>query len=306
MRVNPNYTPDILNDLWQQQTEEQTAIEELATGKRVNLPSDDPAAAALDVENQSYQSQTDQYLQNTSSIENVFQTADSAISSVVTALNQAISLGTQGANGTTSSAQQQTLAQQVQSIQSEVVEFANTSYQGSYIFGGTETQSAPFALDPTQPSGVSYTGNNGVNNVEIAQGTSIQANVPGNKLFLGAVGSVLGGPSVLGSLQQLVTALQSGDTTAIGTATNQVTTALNYLSQQRGFYDSAIDQLNANQTSLQQEQVNLQSQDTTLVGADMATAATDLSQAQTAQSATLAALAQIIPQSLMNYLFPGS
>jgi len=53
---------------------------------------------------------------------------------------------------------------------------------------------------------------------------------------------------------------------------------------------------------LQQEQVNLQTQETTLVGADMAAAATGLSHAQTQQSATLAALAQIIPQSLLNYL----
>jgi flagellin-like hook-associated protein FlgL len=45
MRVNPNYTPDILANLWNSQAEEQTAIEQLSTGKRVNVPSDDPAAA---------------------------------------------------------------------------------------------------------------------------------------------------------------------------------------------------------------------------------------------------------------------
>ncbi len=68
MRVNPNYTPDILSDLWQSQAQEQTYIQELATGKRVNVPSDDPAAAAADVQNDALQSQTDQYLQNTSNL----------------------------------------------------------------------------------------------------------------------------------------------------------------------------------------------------------------------------------------------
>jgi flagellar hook-associated protein 3 FlgL len=296
MRVNPNYTPDILNDLFQQQAQEQTYITELATGLRVNEPSDDPSAAAADVENQALQSQTDQYLQNTSNLEGSLQTADSALSSIVSALNQAISLGTQGANGDLSAADQQTIAQQVQSIQSQIVQLANTSYQGSYIFGGTATQTAPFTLDSTQPSGVLYNGNTEVNNVEIAQGSSMQVNLPGSQLFQGA------GGSVMGSLQQLVTALQSGNSASIGTATTQVGNALSYLSQQRVFYGSAVSQLNANQSYLQQEQVNLQSEQNTLVGADMATAATDLSQAQTAQSATLAALAQIIPQSLLNYL----
>jgi flagellar hook-associated protein 3 FlgL len=296
MRVNPNYTPDILTDLFQQQAQEQNYIQELATGKRVNLPSDDPAAAAADVENQASQSQTDQYLQNTSNLEGSLQTADSALSSVVTALNQAISLGTQGANSNLSASSQQEIAQQVQSIQSQIVQLGNTSYEGSYLFGGTASQSAPFTLDPTQPSGVLYNGNAGVNNVEIAPGSNMQVNLPGSQIFQGA------GGSVMGALQQLVTALQSGNTTNIGTATTQISSALSYLSQQRVFYGSAVNQLTANQSYLQQEQVNLQTQENTLVGADMATAATNLSQAQTEQSATLAALAQIIPQSLLNYL----
>src|SRR5271168_853613 len=171
MRVNPNFTPDILNDLYQSQAQEQTLIQELSTGRRVNSPSDDPAAAAADVQNQAAQSQDDQYVQNTNNLDGMFQTADSALSSVVTALNQAISLGTQGANGTLTAAQQQSLAQQVQAIQSQVVQLANTSYEGSYLFGGTATQTAPFAMDSTELSGVSYSGNNSVNNVEIAQGT---------------------------------------------------------------------------------------------------------------------------------------
>ncbi|MFZ0686013.1 MAG: flagellar hook-associated protein FlgL [Terriglobales bacterium] len=296
MRVNPDYTPEILNDLWQSQAQEQTAIEELSTGRRVNLPSDDPGAAAADVQNQAYQAQNDQYLQNTSNLDGMFQTADSALSSVVTALNQAVSLGTEGAGGTLSASQQQALAVQVQGIQSQVVQLANTSYEGSYLFGGTATQSAPFSLDPTSPSGVSYSGNSGVNSVEIASGRTIQTNLPGSQIFQGSSGNVMG------SLQQLVTALQSGDSTSIGTATTAISSALSNLSEQRMFYGNAVDQLNANQTSLQQEQVNLQTQDTNLVGADEATAATDLSQAQASQSATLAALAQIIPQSLLNYL----
>jgi len=293
MRVNPNYTPDILTDLWQSQAQEQTDIQELATGQRVNVPSDDPEAAAADVRNQSLQSQTDQYVQNTTDLEGMFQTADSALSSVVTALNQAISLGVQGANGDLSSSDQQAIAEQVQALQSQMVQLGNTSYEGSYVFGGTATQSPPFTLASNV---VSYSGNAGVNSVEIAQGRSMQTNLPGSQVFQGA------GGNVMSSLQQLITALQSGNTTDIGTATTQVSNALDYVSQQRVFYGSAVNQLNDNQSDLQQEQVSLQTQENSLVGVDMATVATDLSQAQTAQSATLAALAKIIPQSLLDYL----
>jgi len=72
MRVNPNFAPDILNDVFQSQAQEQTDLQELSTGRRVNLPSDDPTAFAADVQNQAEQSQTDQYLTNTTNLEGLF------------------------------------------------------------------------------------------------------------------------------------------------------------------------------------------------------------------------------------------
>ncbi len=296
MRVNPDFTPNILTELYISQSQEQAALEQISTGQLINMPSDNPAGAATLVENLSEQNQTDQFLQNTSSVEGLLQTADSTLSSLVESLNQAISLGVQGASSTVSLEDQQQIAQQVQGIQTQVLQLANTSYQGNYIFAGTATTTVPFTANSSAPDGVTYNGNNNTNSVEIAEGRSIQTNLSGAQIFQGS------GGDVMGSLQQLVTALQSGNTTNIGAATNQVSTALNYVSQQRVFYGSAMDQLTSNQSFLQQEQVNLQSQENTVDGVNMAQAATNLSQAQVTQNATLAALAKIIPVTLLNYL----
>jgi flagellar hook-associated protein 3 FlgL len=296
MRVNPNFAPDILQDLYEAQSQEETALQQLASGQLINMPSDNPAGAAELVQNQALQDQTDQYLQNTSAVDGQLQTADSTLSSVVSSLNQAISLGTQGANGTNSPQDLQAIAQQVQGIQSQVLQLANTSYQGNYIFAGTATSTVPFTLDASSPDGVDYNGNTDTNNVQIANGNSVQTNLPGSQVFQGS------GGDVFGALQQLITALQGGNTTTIGTATTQLSTALNYLSQQRVFYGNAVDQLNSNQSFLQQEQVNLQSEANAVDGANLAQASTNLAQAQTTQSAALAALAKVIPQNLLEYL----
>ncbi|HXW90279.1 MAG TPA: flagellar hook-associated protein FlgL [Terriglobales bacterium] len=295
MRVNPNFTPDILADLYTAESQAQTAIEQLASGQQINMPSDNPAGAAELVQNQAQQGQTDQFLQNTSSVEDLLKTADSALSSVVSALNQAIAVGTQGANGTNDAADLQSLAQQVQGIESQIVQFANTTYQGNYIFAGSATSTAPFTLN-SQTYGVTYNGNADTNSVEIADGNSVQTNLPGNQLFQGS------GGNVMGALQQLITALQSGNAAAAGTATSQLGNALNYLSSQRVFYGDVLDQLNSNQSYLQQEQVNLQSDQNTIDGVNMAQAATNLSQAETTQNAVLAALAKVIPDNLLEYL----
>jgi len=296
MRVNPNFTPEILADLYISQSQEQTTLEQMATGQLINMPSDNPAGAATLVENMAQQSSTDQFVQNTNTVEGLLQTADSTLSSLVEALNQAISLGVQGGSSTATQQNQQQIAQQVQGIQAQVLQLANTSYEGNYIFAGTATTTVPFTANPSAPDGVTYNGNNNTNTVEIAEGRSVPINVPGSQIFQGS------GGDVMGSLQQLVTALQSGNITNIDNATTQLGTALNYVSEQRVFYGNVMDQLTSNQSVLQQEQVNLQSQQNAVDAVNMAQAATNLSQEQVTQNATLAALAKVIPVSLLNYL----
>ena len=296
MRVNPNIAPNILNALFQTQDQEQTALEQLSTQKRVNVPSDDPLAAAQVVANQDQSAQAAQYLQNIDTLTVQMQTADSALSSVVTALTQAINIGVQGSDGTLPATNLQQLAQTVQSIQSQLVQLGNTSISGTYLFGGTATTTPPFTLDPSSASGVTYNGNNNVNNIDLGNGSVLQANVPGSQLFQNA------GGDVFNSIQQLITALQSGNTASVATATTQVRTAFDQLTTQRGFYGDGINQLSATQGFLQQEQITLKSQENNLVGVDLAQVATELTQAQTAHQAALAAAARILPTTLLDYL----
>ena len=298
MRVNPNIVPDILAGLQQSQATLNTALQQVSTGKSVTVPSDNPAASADMVQNTIETGEVDQYTQNVTGVLSMVQTADSSLSSVVSSLTQAVSLGTEGANGTNSAANQQAIAQQVQGILSSVVAQANLSYEGSYVFGGTANKTLPYTASATSPSGYAYNGNSGVNSVAIGDQLNVQVNLPGSQIFSNSTNDVLG------SLSSLVSALQSGNSTSIQTATSAVSSALSYVSQQRVFYGNAESQLNSQETYLQQETVSLSTQQTNLVGVDMATAATTLSQAETANSAALAAAAKVLPTTLLNYLSP--
>jgi flagellar hook-associated protein 3 FlgL len=290
--------PDILADMQQSQSAVDIALQEVATGKKVTVPSDNPAAAADMVQNTLETANVDQYTQNVSTMLSMVQTADSSLGSVVTSLTQAISLGTEGANGTNNTSNLQAIASQVQGILQSVVAQANTSYQGTYLFGGTETSSAPYTASSSSSSGYTYNGNSDVNSVAVGDDMNVQLNLPGSQIFSNS------NADVLGSLSSLVTALQSGDATAIGNATSAVSAALSNVSQQRVFYGNAESQLNSQETYLQQETVSLTSQQNSLVDVDEAQAATALSQAETANNAAEAAAAKVLPQTLLNYLVP--
>jgi flagellar hook-associated protein 3 FlgL len=296
IRLNPDVLPDLLNEIQQTEQNLNTATQQLSTGRSVNQLSDNPAAAAEVVLNHNQSSQDDQFLTNLNTLQPQLQVADSALSNVVTALTRALSLGTEGANGTNNDGDRQAIASEVQGIQEQLVSLANTTNQGAYLFSGTAVTTQPFTLNTTTGA-VTYNGNTGTTSTQLSSGNSITTNVPGSQLFQNASGSVFG------SIQDLITALQTNGN--IGGAVTEVNNALTTLSTQRVFYGNALNQISASENFLNQDQVNLSTQENALIGANEAQAATNLAQAQTNEQATLAASSRLLSlPNLLTYLPP--
>ena len=295
MRISPYITQTELNAMSAADQAEQTALLQLTTGKRVNVASDDPSAAGREVAISSQSGDCDQFLRSTASISSELQTADSALNSGVTALQRAISLGVEGANGTMSQQDRAALASEVQSISQQMLSVANLSYNGKYVFAGTADSQPPYVA---AAGGIVYQGNDSVNQVEIEAGQTIAVNQPGSQLFSAA------GANVFHALSDLATALQSSSSTTddITNATNEVSAAYNQLNSARTFYGSTLDQLNASQDFLNSEKLQLTQQTSDLVGVDMNQAATNLANAETARNAALQAAASVGNVSLFNYL----
>ena len=294
MRVNPNPYPDLLADVAQTQQEINTDEQQIASGLSVNVPSDNPAAAAVLVQNAEQTLQADQFQRSIGSVQGEIQNADSTLSSVITALQQAIDLGVEGANGTVNVSDRQAIATQVEGIQSQLLSLANLTYQGNYVFAGTATQTAPYVLDPNSTSGVTYDGNSGVNSVSLGNQFKLQTNLPGSQLFSN------GDNGMFQSIQDLITSLLSG--TGINTAVNEVSNASSYINSQAVFYGNALNQLNSQQTYLGSDTTQLAQQQTAVAGTDLTNVISNLTTAQTSLQATLEAIGQTSQIDLFDYL----
>lgn len=298
IRLDPNLLPSLLEALQEADQNESTASEEVSTGRSVNQLSDNPSAAAALVGNTNQSSQDDQYIQNAGTLQDKLQTAGSALDNVVTALNRAISLGTEGANGTLNPGDRQAIAGEVQGLITQTLGLANTSYQGTYLFSGTAVNTQPFVQNAATGA-VTYAGNTDTTSVELSNGNSVSVNLPGSQIFQNAAGSAFQ------SLQDLNTALLAGNTTAIGTAVTEVQSALTQVSANQVFYGNGLSQISSTENFLNQDKLNLSTQANTLVGVDPATAASDFSESQTAQQALLDATAKVLSlPTLFNYLAP--
>jgi hypothetical protein len=116
-------------------------------------------------------------------------TIDNTLSTVADAINSAITIATQGAEGSISASQVQTLATQAQSNLTQVIGSGNMQYEGAYVSGGNQVLSPPYSA-----SGV-YSGDNSTNSVTFSDGTTLMT---------------FAGPSVFGdSTSGLVSSLNS-------------------------------------------------------------------------------------------------
>ena len=285
IRLNPDLLPTLLASIQDSKQNETVATQQLSSGRSVNQLSDNPSAVASLVQNHDQAAADGQYLQNLSTLQGKYQVADSTLGNVVSALTRALSLGVEGANGTLTAADRQAIAGEVQGLLNQTVSLANTSYHGAFLFAGTKVTTQPFTLD-TATNSVTYNGNSATTSVELSNGDSISANLPGDQLFQNASGSVTG------ALQDLYTALTTGAN--IPASVTEVQNALNQVNQQRVFYGNNLNQISLSESFLNQDQLNLSQQENGLVGADLATVASNFAQAQVANQATLNATARVL------------
>lgn len=300
MRVDPYYVANLVNSLDQTQASQQQLTAELSSGVRVNSLSQDPLASGENVLLLSQMQRDDSFTQSSSLVQGQLQVADSALGGVVSQLTQAIALATSANNGTMNASNVKSVSSQLAGILDEVLSLANTSYQGQYIFAGGQTSTAPFVQsNATTPGVTTYAGDQDVNFLHTPNGQTIQLNVPGDQIF-----SASGTNSVLGALNSLIADYSTGTVTTAQAVndTQALSSALNYLSQQRVTIDNSLTHLTSASDAIASEKTQLTAAQTGLMQADMAQVATQLSLTSTQQTALEDVIAQLGSGSLFDKL----
>ncbi len=299
MRVDPFFVSNLVGSLDQTQATEQQLTSELSSGVRVTSLSQDPVASGQNVLLLNQIQRDDSFTQSASLVQGQLQISDSVLGSVVSQLTSAISLATSANNGTMNASNLKSVSNQLAGIRDEVLSLANTSYQGAYIFGGSQTSAAPFSLSgSTSPATVTYNGDQDTNSIQTPNGQAIQLNLPGNQVFDAA-----GGNSVFAALNQLIADYSSGSASSTAVSDTQaLSNALNYVSQQRVVIDNSLSRLNAASDAVASEQTQLVTVQTNLMQADVAQVATQLSLSKTQETALESVIAQLGSGSLFDKL----
>jgi len=278
--------------------------EQLSSGLRVNQASDAPGSVQDIFETRAELNQVNQTTQNLTLIQGQVQAGDTAVQSAIQLLNQAISLGSEGASTTSSTSTQQILASQIQGLEEQLVAVANTEVGGVYIFGGDSATSPPYQVDTSSPTGVDrLTTPQATLQVAGPSGVTFQVSMTAQDLFDQRDSS--DNPTAnnaFAALNGLSQALLSGNTTNITQAITVLQGATGYVNEQTGFYGAAENNVSSALSLAQKYQTQDQAQLSGLQDADTATLAVQLTQESTAMDAAMAAQAHQPTTSLFDYL----
>lgn len=145
MRVSlRNQYSNFLYNLQETQSRLMDLNMQASSQKRINKPSDDPVGTARVLNYRTSLSSIDQYRSNIDTAKGWLGLADESMMQVSTLLTKLKGLAEQGATGTMTASDREATSYEVRQIFSQLVNLANSRFEGNSIFGGQKFKESAF------------------------------------------------------------------------------------------------------------------------------------------------------------------
>ena len=272
--------------------------EEVSAGKKLLAPSDDPGAYTVaDRLNQSI-ANMDQYNRNIGMAKSRLSQEDSVLSSVSTIVIRLNELGIQGANSTNDSTARNAIAKEMDELSQQLVALGNSvDANGDYLFAGYKGNKPPFAASV---EGVSYHGDTGRKEVELAQGVSTPTSSNGLELFMNVSRKDNQSVSIFDMIKNATEALKSG--TVGETTLKDLQNAVDHFSTYQAICGSRLQKVETADTTRLAQLTNAKTTLSTIQDSDLTALASELQRKSLTLQAAQSVFAKISQLSLFNFI----
>ena len=246
MRISDiTLSTDYINNLNTAKSKVENLQNEIATGNKIQQPSDSPGGTSNIIQWNTQLQQMNTYSSNidngSSFVQDTTNTMQNIQSEVTNVLNDLTS-----ANNIGNSTNLNNFADQInQSLQS-IINLANTQSDGKYIFGGTDFSAAPYAMNSSNTAVTVQVGDvSGAQKITTSNNIQQQINMTGTEVFGTIVtqnGTIDSGTAVGGTV--------SSQTNVYDAQGNQYTFKVNYTKTAADTYSMTYDVLDSSNNSV--------------------------------------------------------
>lgn len=277
---------------------------QLATGKKIQVPSDDPVVAARALKLRTDVAEIQQYQRNLKDARSWMDITESALNDMTEIFQRAKELAVSSDGGAESEEDLKATAKEIRQLRTQLINLGNSTYAGRYIFSGYKTDTAFLNDDGTFAIEV----DNAVENIkyEIGAGDDININVVGGDLFNNgssiAAGDVGTAGKFVQDLTDLVNALESADYSAISGTVSELAQDMDNLLRVRADVGARVNRLELTANRMQNDNTNFTKLMSDNENVDMTDTIMNLKNEENVYRASLAGGARIIMPSLIDFL----
>ncbi len=290
--------------------------QQLYTGKRVSLPSDDPASVANIMSLRTSLTETEQYLSNVEDAYSWLDSTDTVFSSVTSILHRAKELTIYSATETLSDSDRQAIAAELEQLYDNVLQLANSTHGGKYLFAGQKNTTIPYqrkSADPQDPDYFTIVYHGGFiaedgrdlssMNMQINPNAVLSVNVSyAHENIPGEVEDKLFTP-IFAALEKVIDNTKNNDTQALsGENLGELDIILDKILSYRSVVGAKINRIELSKERLQDLEVNLTKLLSKDQDIDVAEVIMHLKSEENVYRRALAVGARILQPSLMDFL----
>jgi flagellar hook-associated protein 3 FlgL len=268
---------------------------EVASGKRLQAPSDDPTAWAASVRERSEVAAVDQYAASSDSATSRLTVADTVLSDMVEKFTAARAAVLAGQGTVQTAAQREATAKALEALRDAVFDDLNTVFRGTYLFSGGRGLDAPFVRTGTTIS--AYQGDSNSIGVDIDRTRSVQISFDGSEI---AQGSAV--EDIFTTFDKVITAVRTADQTTMASGLKLIEAGFDRVVRVQSTVGADLNALADQDTRLTEMKLASQTRLSKLEDANMAESITGMQQANTAYQSALSAVATRTKLSLLDYL----
>lgn len=271
--------------------------EQLATGRIINRPSDDPTGATSAMRMRTSVADQKQYVRNGEDALGWLNQIDATLADANDQVRRARDLGIQGLSGAMGPEARAALATEIDQIRQGLVSTSNATYLDRPVFGGVTPGNVAYEADamgvvtyqppPVVTDGVLRT---------VADGATVRVDLEGPDAF-GA-----DGVSVFDHLAALATALRAGDVAGIRTANDDLDVDSKRLINSMADIGARTNRVEYALTAATDASIRLSSSLSEIENTDIVKATVDLQLQEVAYQAALGATSRVMQPSLLDFL----
>lgn len=295
LRVTQNMmNSQLLRNLNNNMLRSETFQNQLATGRRINKPSDDPVGISFAMRYRSELSANDQYQSNADDTTSWLTFTDTLMDQAGSVVQRLRELAVNMSNGTNPQQSLDIASKEVEQLYEQMVDIGNSSFNGKYVFNGEKTDIKPYTLEEAQ----NETSDDGHFQFEIGAGVKIPINVTGNKVF----GVDSDEDNMFRIINEFSTALKEGEFKDINKMIGKLDSRMTKMLDIRSELGAKTNRVELASERLKDISLNVSQLQSKTEDADMAIVITNLKMNENVYQASLSAGSKLIQPSLIDFL----